>query len=134
MESGIIFEPKLLSLSANTGSAAGSLITDVVKGVGINDQVTLYDDVNSKDICQTAKVTAYGHLECLTIAEEIATPTQLSIKDISGNVYACAASSTSACEYKTYDSASSQMTVSSVTLASATELTFNGSNLPAETC
>jgi hypothetical protein len=72
LENGITFEPKLLSLSTNTGSAAGSLITAVVKGVGINDQVTLYDEVNSKDICQSTKVTAYGQLECLTIAEAIA--------------------------------------------------------------
>jgi hypothetical protein len=51
LEDGISFSPKLLSLSTNTGSAAGSLITAVVKGVGIDDQVTLYDDVDGKDIC-----------------------------------------------------------------------------------
>jgi hypothetical protein len=51
LDDGISFTPKLLSLSTNTGSAAGSLITAVVKGVGIDDQVTLYDDTNGKDIC-----------------------------------------------------------------------------------
>lgn len=75
LDSGIKFEPKLLSLSASSGSAAGSLITAVVKGVGINDQVTLWDDVNSRDLCKTAKVTAYGQLECLTYVEEISPAT-----------------------------------------------------------
>ena len=48
---GITFEPKLLSLSTNQGSAAGSVITAVVKGVGVNDKVTLYDSASATDIC-----------------------------------------------------------------------------------
>ena len=71
LQTGIVFEPKLVSLSTNTGSAAGSKITATVKGVGIYDQVTLWDDVNGIDMCQTATVTDYGQLECLTIASEI---------------------------------------------------------------
>ena len=82
LQTGISFEPKLLSLSTNTGSAAGSLITAVVKGVGIYDKVTLYDDVNGIDMCQTATVTDYGILECLTIVAEITSPVQLSVKEI----------------------------------------------------
>lgn len=38
---GITFEPKLLSLSTNVVSSGGSLITAVVKGVGVDDNVTL---------------------------------------------------------------------------------------------
>ena len=75
LDCGITFEPKLLSLSANSGSAAGSLITAIVKGVGINDKVTLWDDVKSRDLCKTAKVTAYGQLECLTHVLEISPAT-----------------------------------------------------------
>ena len=135
LQTGISFEPKLLSLSTNTGSAAGSLITAVVKGVGIYDKVTLYDDVNGIDMCQTAKVIDYGILECLTIVADITSPVQLSVKEIvSGNVHACAASSTSSCEYQTFDLVTAQMSVSAVTLDSDTQLTFTGSNLPSETC
>lgn len=65
---GITFDPKLVSLSSNTGSSAGSIITAQVKGVGVDDQVTLYDSVNSVNMCQTSKVIAYGILECLTIS------------------------------------------------------------------
>lgn len=41
LNSGIQFEPKLLSLSTSTGSEAGSVITAVVKGVGIYDNISL---------------------------------------------------------------------------------------------
>lgn len=44
---GVKFQPKLISLSTNTGSQAGSIITAVVKGVGVNDQVTLVNMSNS---------------------------------------------------------------------------------------
>ena len=47
LSSGITFDPKLISLSSNSGSQAGSIITAVVKGVGINDSITLYDEANS---------------------------------------------------------------------------------------
>ena len=135
LQAGITFSPKLLSLSTSTGSAAGSLITAVVKGVGVNDQVTLYDDANGKNICQTSTVTAYGQLECLTIAEVVAAATELSIKEVeSGTVHACAASDSSDCQYETYDAVTTQMTVDSVALSSETELTFTGSNLPSDTC
>ena len=48
---GITFEPKLLSLSTNVVSAGGSLITAVVKGVGVKDNVTLVDSATSEDLC-----------------------------------------------------------------------------------
>ena len=79
---GLTFEPKLLSLSSNTGSQAGSIITAVVKGVGVNDQVTLYDSAAELDIYQSARVLEYGILECITISHEIAVPVELSIKEL----------------------------------------------------
>ena len=51
LDAGISFEPKLLSLSTNTGSSNGSLITAVIKGVGINDKVTLVNDSTGDDFC-----------------------------------------------------------------------------------
>ena len=57
---GITFAPKLISLSASSGSTAGSIITAVVKGVGISDNVTLYDSATTTNICASSRVTAYG--------------------------------------------------------------------------
>ena len=134
LESGINFTPKLLSLSANTGSAAGSIITAIVKGVGIKDQVTLYDEATRTNICASSRVTAYGELECLTIAEEIADSTKLSVMEVdSGAIYPCAANDASSCNYQTFES-SQQMTVSATVVLSATELKFTGSLFPSETC
>ena len=45
----------------------------------MGDQVTLYDNLNSLDICQSSRVIAYGILECHTIAQEITTTIDLSV-------------------------------------------------------
>ena len=60
LDPGITFEPKLISLSASSGSTAGSIITAVVKGVGTGDNVTLYDSATTTNICASSRVTAYG--------------------------------------------------------------------------
>lgn len=60
LDAGITFTPKLISLSASSGSQAGSIITAVVKGVGVSDSVTLYDSATTTDICTSSRVTAYG--------------------------------------------------------------------------
>ena len=105
LETGIDFRPKLISLSANTGSSAGSIITAEVKGVGINDKVTLYDETTRTNICASSRVTAYGELECLTVAEEIAENTKLSVMEVdSGAIYPCAATDSTACNYQTFES------------------------------
>lgn len=57
---GISFTPKLLSLSTNEGSAAGSIITAVVKGVGANDKITLINTATGDDLCKTSRVMSYG--------------------------------------------------------------------------
>ena len=85
MESGITFDPKLLSLSSNEGSAAGSVITAVVKGVGVNDEITLIDAASKRDVCETTRVTSYGILECKTIAEEFSSAIELSVKELTSN-------------------------------------------------
>jgi hypothetical protein len=134
LSSGVNFAPKLLSLSANSGSAAGSVITAVVKGVGINDKVTLYDEETETDICASSRITAYSELECVTIAAEITSGTELSIMEVdSGTIHACASTTASACNYETYE-ATQQMTVSAAVVQSATELKFTGTLFPSETC
>ena len=127
---GITFDPKLVSLSSNTGSSAGSIITAQVKGVGVDDQVTLYDSVNSVNMCQTSKVIAYGILECLTISQEIPTSITLSVQNTqTGDVFPCAASNPSNCLYVTFSSAQ-QMVVDIVNLVDSQTLTFTGDLFP----
>lgn len=77
--SAVTFEPKLFSLDVNKGSQAGSIITAVVKGAGIKDKLTLYDEVNKRDICETSKMLEYGKLECHTKALVIDTAIDLSV-------------------------------------------------------
>ena len=102
---GITFEPKLLSLSTNVVSAGGSLITAVVKGVGVNDNVTLVDSATSEDFCQSSRVLSYGVLECLTKAGELTSAVTLGVKNSdSGTEYECAALDQSECQLSTFDS------------------------------
>lgn len=105
LASGITFAPQLVSLSSNTGSQAGSTITAIVKGVGIDDQVTLYDRLSGIDICQSSKVTSYGVLECITIEQEISVAAELGIKEINSNARHACASSSADCMYQTFSAA-----------------------------
>ena len=68
----VVFVPQLVSLSTGTVSAAGSVITAAVWGVGPGDQVTLWDETGDRDFCAKRSMKAYGQLECQTIAEEVA--------------------------------------------------------------
>lgn len=57
------------------------------------------------------------------IAGEISPASSISVKEIdTGTIHACAATDQTACEYQTYDLATEQMSVATVTLQSATEL------------
>ena len=127
---GITFEPKLLSLSTDVVSVGGSLITAVVKGVGVNDNVTLVDSATSEDFCQSSRVVSYGVLECLTKTGELTSTVTLAVKNTdSGTEYACAASDQSECQLSTFDSSTDQMSVTSVSLQSSTEIQLSGANL-----
>ena len=66
---GLTLDPQLLSVSPSVGSAGGSLITAVVKGVGINTKgLSLFTTVNGADvdICASVQVVAYGIVRCKT--------------------------------------------------------------------
>ena len=67
---GVIFEPKLRSLSVNEGSAAGAVFWADVTGVGVLDDLTLVDQ-DGNSICETASVISYSVLECHTFAQEL---------------------------------------------------------------
>ena len=81
-----VFTPKIVELSTNEGSQAGSKIYANVQGVGINDSVTLVDRTNTspanRDLCQTATVLRYGVVECNTKAEVIPTDIEVGVKNI----------------------------------------------------
>lgn len=84
------------------------MITAQVPGIGTeSDYVSLY--VGSTDICETATVTEYGVLKCLTkntkIGKEDA-PAQLTVKigkGRYGKTYNCASSDTTKCQYMQLD-------------------------------
>jgi hypothetical protein len=60
--------PKFVSISPNSGSIGGSLITAVVPGAG--SSATIVDSTGAS-ICSTVKLTAYGVIECKTLAKVI---------------------------------------------------------------
>jgi hypothetical protein len=60
--------PKFVSISPNTGSAGGTVLTANVQGVGIATTELDIVDATGASICQTVKVVSYGVVECLTIA------------------------------------------------------------------
>ena len=64
MLNGATFEPKLIQLSTNIISVSGSTIQATVKGVGVDDSITLVDIASSTVLCTTATVKSYGVLEC----------------------------------------------------------------------
>jgi hypothetical protein len=76
------FLPQLMSLSTNTVSVAGSVITATVWGVGPDDQVTLWDVTGERDVCAKRSVTTYGQLECQTFAAEFTGPLTLGVREI----------------------------------------------------
>ena len=69
---GIPLTPKFLSVSPQTGSPAGSLITAVVKGIGIKTQNVTLQLSNGTDICASVNITNYGILQCITKALTLA--------------------------------------------------------------
>ena len=126
----VVFVPQLVSLSTGTVSAAGSVITAAVWGVGPGDEVTLWDVTGGRDFCAKRSVTAYGQLECETIAGVVA-PLELGVRAIvSGHVtgvtHPCAAAASTACGVQALPA---QMTVASVT-SSGTQITFAGTDFP----
>lgn len=53
-----------MEISSNEVSAAGSIIIATVPGVSVDDEITLINNADKKDICETAKMIAFGQLEC----------------------------------------------------------------------
>ena len=69
INTGFTMTPVLLSLYPNVGSPAGSVITAIVKGVGIHtNNITLVNSTGSS-ICAVVSISQYGVLTCLTNAK-----------------------------------------------------------------
>ena len=67
IEATFIVTPKLTAISPVSGSVGGTLITANVPGATVSDTVDILDS-NGASICESTKVTAYGVVECKTLA------------------------------------------------------------------
>lgn len=97
---GVTFAPKLVSLSTNTVSAAGTTIQATVIAAGVNDALTLVDSSSKTDLCLSSKVLEYSVLECeLDASFDYSSGVSISVKAIdSGTVYPCSATDSSSCD------------------------------------
>ena len=62
----IDLEPKLVSITPNTGSVGGTLIIANVQGVGTSSQSPDLVDSAGESVCQSVTITDYATVECLT--------------------------------------------------------------------
>jgi len=88
-----------VSISPNTGSIGGTVITATAPGATVTSTDLDIVDAAGDSICQTVTVVSYGVVECLTITSEIAADTQLSITQ-DGVTYACVSTDTTVCYYE----------------------------------
>lgn len=70
VEAAMTLTPKLVSVTPNSGSVGGSLITAVVPGAGSSADIV---DSTGASICESVQLVSYGVIECKTLAQEIAT-------------------------------------------------------------
>jgi hypothetical protein len=90
---GVKFSPKLVSLSTNTVSEAGGSIQAHIRGMGVDDELTLINATSKADLCLEAYMIAPGVLECeLDPSQDFsAGPVDLEVKEKqSGNRHSCA--------------------------------------------
>lgn len=73
IKSELTITPKLVSISPASGSIGGTLMTIQAPGVVISDTDNLsVVDVNGTSVCEILFVSAYGVIQCKTVAGEIA--------------------------------------------------------------
>jgi len=77
-ENGVMFQPKLISLSAGTGSEAGSTIYAHIEGAGTSDTMMLVDGTGA-NLCSTATMLSYGLLECVTLPNVYSAATSVKV-------------------------------------------------------
>ena len=117
---GITLTPQFLSITPNTGSPAGTLITASVKGVGNMTQNVTLITADGTNLCQSVVIPSYGIVECITLAATIADNT-LQVA-VNGTNYTCLGSN-GECDYQT---SSSMPVVSNIAQQDAYTLVFTG--------
>jgi hypothetical protein len=126
---GVTFLPRLIGLSANIGSAAGSTIYAYIEGVGTADTMMLRDG-SGNDLCSTATMLSYGLLECVTKPVAYDSITDIKVKGSASSEYSCANPDTTACQYSTISDVAAAPEYTSVTLnADGINFTVTGTNL-----
>jgi len=63
---GITLAPRLISVSPSIGSPAGSLLTVVVKGLGVQSSSVTLTKNDGTDVCSSVEITEYGIVKCQT--------------------------------------------------------------------
>ena len=123
VEATFIISPKLVSVTPVSGSVGGTLITALVPGATVSDTIDILDATQTS-ICESTTVTAYGVVECKTLAMEIAS-TELSIsKD--GEISPCVSTDKSVCTYEQL--ASSAFPAVESTSKTDSTIVFTGTN------
>ncbi|CDW80878.1 ipt tig domain containing protein [Stylonychia lemnae] len=118
---GINLEPIIISISPSHGSSGGSLVTAIVKGLGIlSTDVTLTS--NNRDICESVSIAEYGVLGCQTKLISISAQ-DLQVK-VNNLTYSCTIPSQ--CVYETSESMPSISSISLVT--GSTQMVILGTN------
>ena len=77
---GISVTPRLVSITPSTGSPAGSIITAVVKGVGVATKDVVLTQSTNVWICTEVTIPSYGVVKCKTNATTIGTANSLKVK------------------------------------------------------
>jgi len=129
IKAGITLEPKLMSLTPNDGTYAGTLITASVPGVGKDTTGLDLVQADGSTICQDSKITVveYGKIQCwsnlsLTLAE----PVDIKLKH-GENTYDCSNADTTKCQYKQDNAEDTWPRITSLTKTDTT-LVFTGVN------
>ena len=88
---GITLTPVLISTSPSVGSPAGTTITAIIKGVGVNTaNVFIATNWTAGSICASVKIPSYGVVKCTTKVANIIQSTLRVSAVSSSTFYNCA--------------------------------------------
>lgn len=122
IEGGISLDPKIISITPQTGSTGGSVINATVSGVGTETTGVTLVDSNGNDACQEVTIPEWGIVSCLTVTGDYGFNV-LSL-EVSGTTYDCANSV--GCEYG--QTAGVMPEVTGANINGDTEIVFSGTN------